>query len=412
MASIVFSLLNINSYIIVALTACWLLEGTIRNKWNLLRNDLLFFAFLLYFISQAMGIFLAPDLLTGWKHLEGKIGFLILLLIFCSSRFVDKPLFQKLLVAFGIFLTIASVSCLVLSIVRFLRDGNTDVFFYHDLVSPIQQHAIYFSAFIFISILFLTIEARKLSFFKKRPALLMIWILFLIIMMVLLSSKLMLSVLVLYLVYLAFKYQQRRYKRLYIVSVATIVVALALLVALTDNHVKQRFTDVFSGNIELVEHKSFNPGIYFTGFQFRLLLWRISKEILNERHAWWQGVGPANSKMYIQQKFRDLGMYTGDDHGTNEGYLAFNNCHNQFLQATLDSGIFGLIVFLFWCCVFAIRVIKRKHLMLTWMSISIFLFFLSESVLERQYAIILVSFFPLICLYSVPGTIASARSEQ
>ena len=95
-----------------------------------------------------------------------------------------------------------------------------------------------------------------------------------------------------------------------------------------------------------------------------------------------------------------MGLYSGLESRGDKGYLEFN-CHNQFLQSSLQSGIPGLVVFLIWLVVFLQRVIRKRHNVLAWMAIMILAFFLTESVFERQYGMILTTLFPLLYLYSV-----------
>src|SRR5215210_2347066 len=86
--SIVFSKLNLNSFVIILFFLSWLLEGRYKQKWQKLRTDKIFIAYSMYFILQVFGLFYTSDLLTGWKHVESKAGFLVLPLILCSNRFL------------------------------------------------------------------------------------------------------------------------------------------------------------------------------------------------------------------------------------------------------------------------------------------------------------------------------------
>lgn len=402
LTSIIISYLGINSVFIMAFTLCWMIEGSPREKWRLARRDTLLLAFFLYFLVQLFTTTKATDAESGWKYLETRLGFIALPAVICTGSFVTNSFVRQTLLMFSILLTIAGIACLGIATVHFAATHDSAVFFYHTLVSPIEHHAVYFSVYIFISIVFLAMEGTRINWLKKRPGLLIAWIFFLSALILLLSSKLVLLFLVLFLIYAAYKLYAKKIKSIYItVSIAVFLLVGATL-SVTNNPVKDRFTDLFRGNIVAMNDSNYNAGSSFSGLQFRLLLWRVSLNIVEENHAWLSGVGATNSAKLIRQKLVGMNLYTGSDGKHQGGYLIYDNCHNQFLQELLDSGIIGLLVFLIWCAVFAARVINKRDAMLTWVAVLTFCFFFSESVFERQYGMLLCTFFSLILLYRKP----------
>ncbi|MGZ5134097.1 MAG: O-antigen ligase family protein, partial [Flavitalea sp.] len=204
----------------------------------------------------------------------------------------------------------------------------------------------------------------------------------------------------LYLLLRSWKKGKARFTKPLVAGAAILLLVFAI--AVTENPVKKRFADL-KGNIEFLTLKQYNDAMYFNGWQFRMLLWRFTYEIIRDNKYWVRGVGPANDQFALQKKYVDMGLYTGLKSRDDHGYLDFN-CHNQFLQSFLESGIPGLFVFLFWCVIFIMRVVRRNLVVLSWMTIITFAFFFIESVFERQYGIILITVFPLMYLYSKPGT--------
>jgi O-antigen ligase len=149
-----------------------------------------------------------------------------------------------------------------------------------------------------------------------------------------------------------------------------------------------------NGDLAIVKQEKFNPGHYFNGLQFRLLQWEFTAELLNENDSWWYGVSPADAQTLLDQKYISKKMYAGDPAKGTKGYLGYNT-HNQFLETLLQSGIPGLVILLA-ACFFLVRIAWRKKRRIISFIIALLLAWLfSESVLERQFGIMIFTFFPL-----------------
>lgn len=393
--TVAFSKLNLNSIFIIGLAVSWIVAVKAGNL-RVIKNHL-FIAFLLYFLVQIIGLYTSGSPAAGLKFLESKLGFLILPLILLTPGFLKDKTRDSTMLVFISALAAASVYCLVIAGVRFMTNHDPNVFFYHALVSPVKHHAVYFSAYLIIGIAFLSTSYKNIYPLNRSKWLVFAIIGFFLLLIVLLSSKLMLSIAIVLLGYLVTKHNKTTYKKWQLITVAGVfVVGIATLV-LTENFVKKRFTNLFEGNIALVKSEKFNPGNSFTGFEFRLLLWRFTYEIVQENNAFLLGVGTADSQDYLVKKYLSMDMYAGDLSKGDHGYLAYN-CHNQFLQTFLQSGIVGLLILCFWCYTFLAECLKAKNLVATVSAVIILLFFFTESVLERQYGMILCSFFPVIFL--------------
>ncbi|MGZ5135229.1 MAG: hypothetical protein ACXWCG_08770, partial [Flavitalea sp.] len=190
--TIVLSLLNLNSIFLVALVCTWILDGDFSNKWSRLKKDKLFIAYALYFIIQIAGIALANNLMSGWKEFESKAGFFGVPLLFCSTYFLDTRMRKNAMLVFSITLTLGALACLGVAMYRYVFTADTTLFFYHQLVSPLNQHAVYFGVFILISMVFLTTEAKDQEWLKSNRPLFYVWILFYLFFLFLLSSKMVL----------------------------------------------------------------------------------------------------------------------------------------------------------------------------------------------------------------------------
>ncbi|MGN6402017.1 MAG: O-antigen ligase family protein, partial [Flavisolibacter sp.] len=174
------------------------------------------------------------------------------------------------------------------------------------------------------------------------------------------------------------------------------LVAVITIISTTNNPVKDRFADLAEGNSELFQQKKFSPAIYFNGLQFRLLTWRFTYEILNERKAWAIGVSPGDAQHELNQKYKEMDMYLGDGKA-DTGFWNFN-CHNVYLQTILESGCVGLFFLLLAMALFLVYAIKRRKFNALIFFMSIIAFGFTESITSSQYTILLFLFFPLLSL--------------
>ena len=168
------------------------------------------------------------------------------------------------------------------------------------------------------------------------------------------------------------------------------------ILVVTNNPVKKRFTDITNGATTLFQQQKFNAGVYFNGLQFRLLTWRFTSEILNEQKAWLPGVSAGDGQKLLRRKYIETGMYTGD--GSNSGGYLLYNCHNIYLQTTLESGLIGLVSLLSIIASFLFKLVKSKKRTALIFFLCMLVFGFTESYLSRQFGIVLFTFLPLLAL--------------
>ena len=395
---IIFSLLVPCSICIILLTAAWFYEGGLLKKWNMLRKDALFIAYSLYFFTQLLGILYATDIITGWKNVESKLGFLVLPVIFCSSDFVSENVRRKIMMVTAIGLTVASLYCFANAAIQFQHDHDRSVFFYHNLLKPIDQHAVYFSVYVFICILFFWWDGHHVNWMSRRLWLRISWIGYFVILIYFLASKLVIAVLIIYFLYVFTKILLSSFKKWQVFIILGIGILVIASLFTFNNPVRQRFSDLMRFNRGTLIKEKYTAGDYFNGIEFRLLLWPVTTELIQENHAILFGVGSSNTQSLLAKKFLEMGLYSGNKTGNDHGYLDYN-CHNQFLQVSLQSGMIGLMVFLFWSITVIRRTAHKRNQILSGLILMIFVFFFTESVFEREFGMILCTVFPLLYLY-------------
>ncbi|HEX7906046.1 MAG TPA: O-antigen ligase family protein [Chitinophagaceae bacterium] len=393
--SLVFSFRAISSVSIGLI----LLTGLIKNKMEtgkfvIKRGNFFLTACILYFLLQCIGLLYQHDTNKDWNTIRLKTGLIIMPLAIYCSEFLTVKRVQQLFSFFSIILFAGSLYCLIVSFFHYSWSGDSSLFFYHNLVSPIRQHAVYFSVYVFIALVFLSEGIRRNNFvFTKYFHYYLIF--YFIIFLFLLSSKLVIGFYIIYLIYYFFVLvYTRTVSTKKMIPVFLVLIAATATIFLTGNKISDRFAEIFQGNISVVKQETFSPGDYFNGLQFRLLQWKLVPAILAENKSWWTGVSPGNAQSLLDKKYIEKNMYTGDPMRQGHGYLGYNT-HNQFLQSLLQNGIPGLAAFLFLCYALLRIAWLRKHRLISFVILLILAFACTESLLETQYGLILFTFFPL-----------------
>ena len=392
LTTLTLSISNLNSLFIILLFIITLLRNNFVASIKVAWTESFFRSCFLFFFVFVAGIFYATDFHNGINSAEKRLALLIIPFIFCSRQFEKALRWSKVMFVFSfIFLAIA-LYCFLIALFHFLNSGETDFFFYHPLVKPISQNAIYVSIIAFIVTLFL-FEEKKFVHSKIAFGYYPI-VIFMIIFLVLLSSKLVLTLLFFYTIFKSFYLKSGRIK--WYVYLSIIAVGLAFIIG-TNNPVKARFKDILRFDTQKFHSKDLSAA-YFNGIEFRLFQWKMTYEILNDERAWVIGVSTADAQPLLDKKFKEYHLYQGDLSKGDRGYLGYN-VHNQFVQCLLQSGLIGLIAFLF-VCYNLLRLSIRKNITELRMIILLLISFcFTESVLQSQRGLVSFTLFPLLIYY-------------
>ncbi|MEO6490730.1 MAG: hypothetical protein ABIO04_12375 [Ferruginibacter sp.] len=377
-----------------------IVTGLIKNKLDTgswinprLKNAFLI-SCCLFYLLQATGLLFGPGLQENSKELVLKSGIIFIPFAICCNYYLDEITRNSLMKYFIWILAAALFYCLLAAVQNFYSHHRSDVFFYHKLVIPLKHHhAVQVSIIVFSAVVYL-LEAVKRSAYVLNRKVDLLLLFYFTVCIILLSSKLIIAfTIVTFLYYLVNALRKRKKGRPIVLFTLFAATAMMAAVILTTNKVSQRFNEIISGDIALVQQKNFDPNVYFNGLQFRVLQLRFVKEILTENNAWLTGVS-ANAQKLLDKKYRDTNMFIGEPGSNEHGFIGYNT-HNQFLESILQSGIIGLIFF----CLIILSMIwltlKRKDPELTFMATLLIAYCLNESVFENQYGIILFTFYPM-----------------
>jgi O-antigen ligase len=390
LATLVLAAHNLNSYCLGLLFLTVLLKGdfskSIKNAWS----EPFFKACLLLFVITALGLLYATNKAQAFSKIEKSAGLVVIPFTLCSRRLAEILKWRTIAFSLITILLFLSITCLAASAFRYFSSHDITHFFYYELVSILGLHPVYLSALVIIGIVAL-VEDRPVPF-KIHNFFRILMICYFSIFVILLSSKLMLGLLLLYFGYKIFRAGHLKW---YIPVVALTLAVGAII--FTKNPLRLRFEDAMSLDMEKFSSTDLSQA-YFNGLEFRVIQWKLVVEVLNDHNSWLVGTSPADAQAFLVEKYRDYHFYEGVAGTTNHGYLDYN-AHNQFLQCLLQSGIVGLFGFLFICYVLIHMAIKKRSVQLTMLTILLIAFCLTESVLQTQKGIVTFTLFPLLLFF-------------
>ena len=393
--SVIFSFRFFASISLIVMAAFALLHYRLSEGgwWN--RKFVNFFnaGCFLYFIVQGLALLYTHNTKQGIFIEQVNLGLIAIPIAVFYSQLVRGNNYGMLMKWYILILFTASVIALGHAWQLYVHTGNTSYFFYHPLVYIYSGHAIQYSILVFIGILFLIEENVRHDNIKNRK-----WVLFLLVyfsvFLFLLTSKMVIAVFLIYIIYLIICTNEFFRKRSYqIGALAAILVAL-IIIFTTNSPLRKRISEEMQSNISFIEQNEFSPADYFNGIEFRLISWRFAYEILNENHAWLFGVSPGDAQDMLNKKYRKLNMFTGGLPDNLKGYLDYHT-HNQFLQALLETGIPGLAAFILICAGMIQLAKKSGNRSMIVLTILLLCYCFADAVLRTQYGIILFIFFPL-----------------
>ena len=366
-----------------------------RNLFTLFTIGCFFF-----FIFQCLALLYTENRGEGVKHIQLKTALIVLPLALGVSYSVNDLYFEKMKRWFVYILSLTSVFCVAIAFNKYLQSGDNSYFFYHKLLLPIDHHAIQFSILVFFALVLLLEEIARKKYLI-HPILHFTLTAYLIMILVLLSSKLVIAFFLLYVVYWGCMTAKKVFHFKFALPIASIAfLSLTSILVFTKNPVTNRFADIIAGKIQLVSEDKFNPGIYFNGLQFRLLQWRFVVQILNDHNAWLTGLGPGDAQEVLDKKYIAANMYIGDSATGERGFLGYNT-HNQFLESLLQTGIPGLACFLLICTGMIQMAIRARRKELSAVVVLLLAYSLNESVFETQYGSMIFLFLPLFLYYGL-----------
>ncbi|MFY7743632.1 MAG: O-antigen ligase family protein [Flavobacterium sp.] len=376
---------------------------------------LLIALFLLMVVSYIWSI----DTKATLKAIPKEIGLVLIPLCFMIMKPFSKKQRQKIIKYYSYAMVVYVVFYSVKAVVRFLLNGDSNVFFYHELVTK-EVNAIHVSVYVSIAFFyFFTKEIKS----KLEVGLILLLFIFLF----LLSSKNIIIVFILLVLIEFFFYSKSGHKmRLRNLIVVGLVVCSFLFVG----KIKDRFKAEFQSNTEKsISHtvldldkslegvnvlsikeawtnEKFSPNDFLPGTAFRVYQARMFFELFQEENVFLMGYGLNASYKKLEEKAIKYDVFRGNE--SQEGYQT-KNFHNQYIQNFAELGLFGFLILIFMLILNLNNAIKNKDFIQIAFAVLMISLFLTESFLWRQRGVVFFSL--MYCLFNAKESLAPIKEK-
>lgn len=318
----------------------------------------------------------------GHFDLEVKLSLLIfpLLLSLKGNYLNQKDRFNNILLAFVLGTFTITLVCYLIAIYR-----SYTIFFTHDFFTYTYlanfHHPTYFAMFIDLSISILICRLIEQWYSSKRLTKygFISLILYFIVFVFLLNSKAGIIIMLLMLMTIFSIYTFRR-KKLWIVLLILFGFIMSSFITIRFvPYINSRFVEMTNSlkNIDNINQNTLNDS------EQRILIWRYSADVIANK--WSMGVGAGDVTSSLNKVYLENGFNYGAEKNL--------NCHNQFLQTFVATGISGIIILLLMLASILILAIKKRSVVLLSFFIIVTLNMFAESTLEVQAGTIFFGFF-------------------
>ena len=324
-----------------------------------------------------LSYFWTVDIPNTIKGLGRTIAMLIIPLAFIVIPRFNKNQINFILKWFTIANTFYGFFFLLIASYRFTKGEGYTVFTYHELVEVLDLNAIYVSTSFFISFFYLLLKSFKT---RKEKATLV----FLFVMLFLLSSKMVIIVLILGILFYSIKFKPlKETSNLKTILIITIVL---LVVGVSSIQVLGRFKIEKQTKLnEVLYNEKFNRVYPWTGASFRLLQLRILADQIKEDNIPLSGFGLFASRKNLKERHLAFNTYYG--------YHKYNY-HNMYAQLLSEVGVLGVLIIIVMLFLSLVKSVKTNDFLFTMFCVLFFLLFVSESFLWVQRGL-----FYFVCLY-------------
>ncbi len=188
------------------------------------------------------------------------------------------------------------------------------------------------------------------------------------------SKMTILTLFILILIIIFMFINSRKYKLILLFSISLSIIILFIVFPTLNT----RFGQVIKTKFEPPK------GVVYNSTNVRIAVYQCTFENINKSPI--IGLGTAG---YISGMKRCFHKFNTDIFKKSNFYY---NSHNQYLSFVLSNGIIGLVIFLFWICIFYKLAIKYSNYYLLFSMIIFTLMFMTENLLERQTGVVLFNF--------------------
>lgn len=328
--------------------------------------------FLSFYFLCLLSLFWTDSIKNTSDGLSRFLSFLILPTAFLLNSEINFSI-DKILDKFSKSIVLYALYCFIIGVIKSIKNNNTTYMYYHDLSSNLSQlNAIYLSVFVSTAIVFFLIKANK----TKQN---LYYILFLSVFLVLLSSKIIISITLFYILFYYFlktNFSKKvRPKYIFVILLTSVIFLVSSVNIVNRFKIEYEKTKIN----EVLETKDFGHVYLWTGVGLRVFQTKAFIEILTENKRILLGSGLNNSQEDLNNKYKEYNLYPG--------FLNYN-FHNQYLQVFAELGIVGLILLLLILFFLFSKSINEKDYFMLFFILLILTVCITETFLWRQRGMI------------------------
>jgi O-antigen ligase len=327
-----------------------------------------------------IGLLYSPDKSEGIQDMQKQLAIVLFpVLLACSALDLSKYRINLLLLfSFTCVFTTLYLYFDAVHIILFnklpLSTLFTGVFINHNFSQPIALHATYFAMFCLLSaVVLFYVVLHEVN--KKRRIAYFLSILILLAGLLQLASRAVLIAGIIIAICFPFLLLKTKGRLTFIADVAAILVLTGLLITNVSSF-KMRYVVQFKNDLT---QESINAEI----LEPRITRWLY---ILNEiKKSPVIGYGSGSEKRVLNQTYFDHKLYNS--------YLHELNSHNQYLAFLLETGIWGLFIFLLTLFTGLVLAFRQKNILFLCFLVIISVVSFSENVLDTNKGIFFYAFF-------------------
>jgi len=339
------------------------------------------FSVLLY-LMVAISLVNTTNIKAGLFDLEVKLSllFFTLLMSFSGDILSGRKRVDTILSAFVAGVFSITVICLAIAFYRCVTIFFTLDFFTYTYLASFH-HPTYFAMFLNLAVAVLAYRIIE-RWHEIKPLIktgMFLLAFYFIVFILLLNSKAGILALFLNILGMIFYYTLVRKKVYVFLVLLTLLITCSFLLIRLVPFVNYRFEEM---KASIKNYHAINVATENDSEQ-RILIWRYSSEIIAD--TWATGVGAGDVTSSLDKAYVDHGFLRGA-----EKHL---NCHNQFLQTFVSTGIAGFLFLILLLASLLIIALKNRNVVLLSFFIIITSTMLTESILETQAGTVFFGFF-------------------
>jgi succinate-acetate transporter protein len=386
-----------------ALILCWAAEGNWREKKDRLTTNPVVWGFILLFLLHLAGVAYSENSSEAWFNVEKKISILLLPVLIATLPGFSKETVRVFLFTFVASCVVGTVICLAAGMIQ-PGQGNFDGatlslyqrlnptaasfwlrFSYIELASGIGMHPTYFAmylAFCLVILFHVYADSLETLSLRKKVALIALF-LYLVVFIVLLSSRVVTLAMMMLCVAGFFSLPRRPlYPR------AIVIFALITMVTLVAAYPVPRYRSLQ----EPFMAQSYRPeenGVYAYSTGIRKSLWILGNLSIAEVNPVF-GTGTGDVGETLKKMSERHGIYNS---------MASYDPHNEFIFIQVGLGLSGLLCLIACLALPAWSAYRQRNFMYLSFLFLFVIVCMTESALESQKGIVFFTIFNSILVF-------------